>query len=1762
PRRAAVSAFGISGTNAHTILEQAPPTPDTPTEHPESATRPLDPDGGTRAAPGQVPLVLSARSRPALRAVAGRLAAHLRQGDADLADYAASLLSTRETAVHRSVVVAADRSEAAGLLDALAADAPSGGAVSGEAAEGRLALLFTGQGAQRVGMGGALYAAFPVYATAFDEVCAAFDGLLPTALSTAVLDGDGDGLERTDLAQPALFALEVALFRLLRSWGVAPDFLVGHSIGELAAAQVAGVWSLADACTVVAARGRLMQALPAGGSMAALGVPEADALAALAGHPEVAVAAVNSPHSVVVSGGRDAVAALVAEMAERGARTTTLAVSHAFHSPLMDPVLDEFRAVLADVTFHRPDIPLISTLTGRIAGDELLTAGYWADQLRGAVRFADAIGTARAREVTTFLEVGPDAVLTAMARETLADDAAAACASALRRTGDEARSLLTALGTLHTRGIPVRWERLVRPGARVSLPTYPFQHRRYWPAPGSTADPVALGLRATGHPLLQARVHAAETEDELFTGVVSVATHPWLADHRVLGTVLFPGTGFADLALWAGARVGRPRVEELTLHAPFALSETGRHRLQVVVGQPDGSDRRPVTVHSSPVADADDGEGDGPVWTRHAAGFLAPGVARPAASWSESWPPAAEAADLSGFYDRLVPAGFDYGPAFRCLTRAWRRDDEFFADVRLPEGVASGFAAHPALLDAALHAIALSWDGDGDGDGEPARLPFTWEDVQVHAPDARALRARLVRQAPDRFTLEAVDAIGLPVVTVGSLVMRPADPGRLRTVDTRRGDAFFRVEWTPLDRVAGPPATGAAEVALAVLGTDQGVVPPDAGHSAHPDLASFRAALLRGEDAPAAVLAICPAPWESGPVSSDDTDPAAPRGPADLAAAAHDAAGWALELLRDWLADEPPADVPLVVLTGATPAHATVTGLVRAARAEHPGRVLLVRVEDTAPGDLTAVLPAVLAAGEPETAVRAGVAHVPRLMRADTGLATPDSPWRLDVPVRGSLAGLAAVPADAALEPLRDGQIRIAVRAAGVNFRDVLMALDMYPGEATPGSEGAGVVLETGPGVDGVAPGDRVMGMFDGAFGPVAVADHRTVVPMPDGWSFERAAAVPIAFLTAYHGLVDLAGLRRGRRVLIHAAAGGVGSAAVSLARHLGAEVFGTASPAKWDALRAAGLAGDHIASSRTVEFERAVLDATEGLGVDVVLNALAGEHLDASLRTMPCGGWFLEMGKTDPRDPERVAADHPGVRYRPYDLGEASPERVGQMLSEIVGLLEEGALTPPSLTTFDVRHAPDAFRALSQASITGKAVLTFGPFFDRDETVLVTGGTGTLGARLARHLVRRHGLRHVTLVGRRAAASPALDRLRDDLAGQGAGLTVRACDVADGAAVARLLDETAAGHRLAGVVHAAGVVDDGVLASLTPESLRDVLRPKVDGAWHLHRLTRGMDLRMFALFSSASGTFGSAGQANYAAANVFLDALAEYRAARGLPATSLAWGLWAEDSGMTSGLTDRDRRRLVRAGVAPLDTEEGLALFDDGVAAGLPTVVTARLDLPALRREHRHTPPPPLLRALVHTGPAGPGADTAADDGAGTAAADVAARLRALGDDDRDRALLDLVRTEVAAVLGHASAEEVDADHAFKDQGFDSLTAVELRNRLRDRTAVAVPTTLVFDHPTPVALARHLSTLLAPVRLTPAERILRELDRLEPDVESVPPTDDAYDEIHERLRRILARLRTADVPRPEAAGLDDADVDEVVAFIESEFGDFDGDPA
>ncbi|HTX93751.1 MAG TPA: type I polyketide synthase [Mycobacterium sp.] len=1691
-RRAGVSSFGISGTNAHVIVEQPPLELQSPAPVGDDAP---------------APWVLSGRSNEALANQAARLLAHVSADPAlRVVDVAWSLVSTRSLFEHRAVLVGKDREQLMAGLAELAAGQPGGADVVVGRAQpvGKTVFVFPGQGSQWVGMGAELLESSAVFAEHMQRCEKALAEHVDWSLIDVIRGASGaPGLDRVDVVQPALWAVMVSLAELWRSVGGDPDAVIGHSQGEIAAAYVAGALSLEDAVKVVALRSRLLVQLSGKGGMVSLAcnLTRAQELIAACGD-RLNVAAVNGVSAVVVSGEVDALGELMRRCEAGNVRARKIDVDYASHSGQVDAIREALAEALSGIEPRPSSVAFFSTVTGELMDTAGLDADYWYRSIRQTVQFERAVRSACTAGYQVFIESSPHPVMIAALEDTLTDcgrtlGGDAFVVPSLGRDDAGLQRFWLSVGQAHVAGAAVDWRAAIAGlgGQHVSLPTYGFVRQRFWLATGSTgsSDVATLGLAGAEHRLLGAVVQRPDSGGVVLTGRLSTTAQPWLADHAVSETVLFPGAGFVELAIRAGDEVGCRGIEELTLSTPLVLPRVDGVQVQLVVGAADESGQRELSVYSS--SRRPDSE-----WVLHAEGLLRPEAVAPAADLSV-WPPAGAAVlDGADAYERLAERGYHYGEAFRGLRAMWRRGDEIFAEVSVPDGAGpqdGGFGINPVLLDAALQALGVA------GEQTQTVLPFCWQGVSLHAAGAARARVHIAPAGAGAVSVEMADGTGLPVLSVRSLVMRPVSAEQL-SGPAAAAEGLFEVAWSPI-------------------------------------------ALDRNSLGDATV-------WELGA-----------RG-GDVVGSVHAATTEVLGVLQAWLGGDG-SGVLVVQTRGAVAlaaedvsdlAGAAAWGLVRSAQAEHPGRLVLID------SDGSVDVNAIVGCGEPQLVVRQGVVYAARMRAVRTGsvFRLPSGGWQLDAGGGGTLENLVVGPCPRA--ELAAGQVRVAVAAVGVNFRDVLVALGMYPGGGQLGAEGAGVVIEVGPGVTGLAVGDAVMGLL-GVVGSEAVVDQRLVVPVPAGWSLVQAAGVPVVFLTALYGLSELAGLRAGERVLVHAATGGVGMAAVQLARHWGAEVFVTASRSKWDTLRAMGFDEDHIGGSRTLEFEERFSTATGGAGFDVVLNSLAGEFTDASLRLLAPGGRFIEMGKTDVRDPHVVAERYQGAQYRAFDLMEAGADRAAAMLAQILALLSDGVIQPLPLKTFDVRCASAAYRSVSQARHIGKVVLTLpdGPARVLSgcggglagSSVVITGGTGMAGSALARHLVDRYGVSHVVLVSRAGAQAPRVGELVDRLQEAGAGVSVAACDVADRDAVAAMLDQIPPQYPLRGVIHAAGILDDGLITSLTPDRVDAVLRAKVDGAWNLHELTQHLDLSAFVLFSSMAGIVGTPGQANYSAANSFLDALIAYRRAHGSPGLSLAWGLWEQASAMTAHLGDRDKARMSRLGLAPLSTAQACESFDTAMLVDRPVLVAARIDRTALSGNTAALPP--LLRELT----ARPARRVIDDTDARASMTGLSARLHGLSPEARQHELVELVRGNAATVLGMPNAADVDPGRAFQDLGFDSLTAVELRNRLKTATGLTLSPTLIFDYPTPAVLAGHLDNRLVSTAAVDQPNLMARFHDITRELQVLlnQPSWDAADKpiLRARLHHLLTALAPAGHPDPEHldADLDAATETQLFAILDEELG-------
>jgi acyl transferase domain-containing protein len=2097
-RIAGVSSFGFSGTNAHVVLEEAPVAP-----------RGVDVD----ERPVQL-IPLSARTEPALRALAGRYVQHLLDHpDINLGDLAHTAATGRAQLAERVAVAATTSEQARERLAAIASGEQAvSGTVRGRVPAGdppRVAFLFTGQGAQYPDMGRQLYATQPVFRAALDRCAELLRPHLEYPLLEVLFSGAEGQLDQTAYAQPALFAIEYALAEMWRSWGIEPAVLAGHSVGELTAACIAGVFSLEDGVRLIAARGRLMQALPSGGRMAAVYASLGHVQRAIAADADrVSIAAINGPSHVVISGAGEAVGQLSQDFRADGITVKELRVSHAFHSALIEPMLDEFERIAAGVEFHVPSIRLFSNVTGGSVSHEVTQAAYWRRHARQGVQFESTVRALREFGAEVFVEIGPHPVLLGMAQESVTDDASVAWLPSLRRQRDDWSVLLSSLGALWARGVRVDWAGFERPyaagRASIALPTYPFERQRHWmverPAlprpPSQTTSPGA-------HPLLGQRLRSA-LRDVQFESELSTDRVAYLRDHRVFGTPILPGAAFFELALAAGRTVLSTTPSEA-----ISLHDVEIHQALVV---PDGASRvMQVIVSPEPKGDAgfrifSAGQPEDPdEWTLHASGQVRSGPAGLPLAYAaveEIQARCTNERTAEEHYAVLATHGLAFGSSLRGVQHLWWREGEALGKIQLPpaqQSESDRFGLHPALLDACIQPLAAALPGTdsdtylpvsldhlrvfgrpgevvwghviarpegafdglasretrtadvrifdaaggivaeleglhlkrvgteglrrlgnlsqtdedwlyqvawqpkprpklqsvaspavaldaqraaaGKADGQSRLLvyqdslrhldvlsaafsaraltllgwtPRAGEHVVLHSLAAqlgvqtrhRELLGRLLQmfeedgllqsRGPDRVvtrwpslaetdaTIEAetgwlasnspelrhelataercgrglaealngtldplqllfpdgsiadaerlyrdsplagemnsrvadaVDAFvaALPanrpirILEVGAgtggttsyVVPRlPADRTKYTYTDVsplflaRAKDKFSTapfVEYRRLDIETDPIAQGfepdtfdlvvatnvihaTAELGLSLEHIDRLLAPGGVlvlqemvGRQRWVDISfgmtegwwRFRDRDLRPDypllprDAWLGVLAaagfetaspvadldgtftadqaiiVARSPGRGVPSRSENdswlifSDTAGTGddlatalrekgarcevvklGRADTRLGAHEwrvdpahlddelrrlvgdlrAEGracrnivhlWSLDAELSSLSTPEEIDETLrlgcgsvlglvqalahagggesarlwLVTRGAQPvggeadlalAQAPVWGLANTIALEHP-ELRCARIDlDPAASDTTAELVEELRApdAEDQIGIRQGTRYVARLMRSEARrapVANDEQPAvQLNITERGTLENLVLRPL--ARRSPGPGEVEIHVQAAGLNFKDVLNALGMYPGDPGPlGGECAGTLVAVGPGVQGLAVGDSVVAVAPGTLRTYVTTSANLVAPMPSGLDFVTAATVPIAFVTADYALTHLARLQPGERVLIHAAAGGVGLAAVQIARRAGAEIFATAgSPEKRAYLGSLDI--EHVFDSRSLAFADAIREATGGQGIDVVLNSLAGEFVPRSLGLLRENGRFLELGKRDHLDSEGLARLGQGIQYFLIDWGETAidqPALIRSVLLDVLSGIGSKSLHPLPRTEFPIDNAAAAFRYMAQAQHTGKVVVSLPPdasargMVRQDGTYLITGGLSGIGLLAAEWLVEK-GARHLVLMGRRGAPEAALPVL-ERLATSGAQIKVVQGDVSRLDDVERVLAGiTVSMPPLRGILHSAGVLDDGVLVQQDWSRFERVFAPKVDGAWHLHTATAALGLDFFVLFSSIAAVLGSSGQGNHAAANAFMDALAHSRRAAGLAGLSVNWGAWADVGSATEqGVSDR----IAERGLGLLPPAATLRLLGRLLVDAPPQVAVLAVDWSIYGRQHGAAEQPFLTDVMFH-------GSVASETPAPPVEVSLATRLASTPTHLQTGLVLTYVREQAALVLD-LDPLAIDDRIPLSEMGLDSLMAVELRNLLRAGLGIegSLPATLAFDYPTLERIANFL---------------------------------------------------------------------------------------
>ncbi len=1694
-----INSFGFGGTNAHVVLDSVPLTSTTTEQHPATAKS------------DSYLIPLSARSPEALRQVATRVLAMAQDAapEFDLADLAFSAGVRRSHHSHRLGITAESLPDLAEHLQAyLQGDNDAAVRVGQVSARSpRLAFVFSGMGPQWSGMAQELLKDEPCFRHAVEEADALFRPLAGWSLIDALNAGEADSrMAMTEVAQPANFAVQLGLAALWASWGIVPEAIVGHSAGEVAAAYIAGILSLKDAVTVIYHRSRLQQRATGKGKMLAVGLSESEAIAEAKAHGDlVSVAAVNSPRAVTLSGDEADLAEIAEKLQARRLFARFMDVDVPYHSHHMDPLKDELFECLGAIQPQTARIPYYSVVTGGRADGSEIDASYWWRNVRHPVEFAGAIEEMLEDSYDTFVELSPQPVLSRSVNELQAHlQKKATVVGSLRRGYAERATLLGSLATLYTLGCRPKW-RNVNPGGNfIKMPAYPWQRERHWnEAPVSSRFRLASSLA----PLLERRLNTAALAWETRLDAYDLA---YLVDHQVQGSVLFPAAGYIEAALEATRQLkpdGAITLEDIEFRRPLVLQSGAFQSIQVSLDAHDGTFA--INGHLK----------DSPTWTLHASGRVSQGPAsrrKPASVDIDKLRCRDDREiDAETCYEVLAEQGLQYGPNFRLIEHLWLGRGEALGRLQLPEslvGDAEAYQIQPALLDACFQVLigAVLFE-QAEGVAAGTYVPVAISQIRVFKrltggtlwSHAR-LKSRSASSLVGDFTI--VDENGERVAEIRGLRCQAIPDARSAV---KPDDLLFELRWeetalaSPIKpaNVAGPWlifadregfASGLAESLSAMKGTS--ILVQQASEYRRLSETCFEVRPGSAEDIEAVLEDVGARGALRGIVHLWSLDSPDSRGAdtATLQAVTRRGSISVLQLVQSLSARPGLATTRLWLVTrGAQAAtdellpgvlQAPLWGLGRVIMNEHPYlRCTLVDLDAAGSPDQAEALREQLAADDPEQelCLRGDRRYIARVARpaleedgaenSDAAMSTAgDAPYRLQVRRQGSLDSL-FLQQEQRRTPRR-GEVEVEILASALNFRDVMKAMGLYPSDpGAPfwlGDEAAGRVVRCGAGVIDVKPDDEVIVVGPGCFGSFITVPSELVVRKPSGLTMEQAATLPIVFMTAHYALNHLARIRKGDRVLIHSAAGGVGIAAVQLAQLAGAEVFATAgSPEKRRFLRSMGV--KHVMDSRSLDFAEETMRLTNGKGVSVVLNSLAGEFIPKSLSLLEPTGRFLELGKVDLYQNSKLGLwpFRSGLSFFTIDLAyllEHQPELARSLLSEVVEMFESGSLQAPPIETFPMAEASKAFRYMAQAQHIGKIVLTppaagervveastsDKPLFRRNATYMITGGTSGFGLATAEWMVRQ-GAKNLLLVSRRGLATPeaeaAVARLRRD----GANVVGAQADVSRPEDVERLVNETCASlPPLRGVLHCAMVLDDGYLLQLDEQRFESVMAPKAYAAWNLHRATSGKRLDYFVLFSSITSWVGTVGQGNYAAANALLDALAQHRRACGLPGLSVHWGAIADAGYVARNPTVA--RQLDRQGVLSIKTSDATEVLGRLLRDEAREIGVARMDFTSLKAAGTLTAAQRRFAPLL----------TAAADATGSSISHAGHLLELLQPapaEEQQAQLEKLLTREVSKVLGIPESN-IEPDQDLTNLGLDSLMSVEIEIGLENELGADLP--------------------------------------------------------------------------------------------------------
>lgn len=1619
-----VNSFGYGGTNAHVVLESAPES--------EIRVRP--------ASAHKLRLIpFSANSEKALRELAGKVAFQLGQPQfQSLPDLAYTTAYRRSHLDYRYAALTDDVGQ---LRETLIA-ASTGqlqptlieGAMDREAAAKGLVFVYTGMGPQWWAMGHELIREEPIVAEAIHEIDAHFQKIAGWSLKEAMLaDEKSSRMERTEVAQTANFALQVALTRLWASYGIKPVAVVGHSVGEVASAYVSGVYSLEDAVRVSYHRSRLQQKMAGQGAMLAVGLAEKDALKLIDALPGISVAAINSFNAVTLSGDKAELEQVVAKLEPLGIFHRFLRVEVAYHSPQMDPLREELADVLKGITPREPQIPLYSTAYGGRVESAKWDAGYWWLNVRQAVRFADAMKALIDDGYSAFLEVGPHPVLGSSIKECAAHlGQRVRSYISLKRKEPELRTMLTALGELYCAGHRVDWSSLApQYGEFLPAPSYPWQRQSHW-VESERSKLERLGSNGPvylEYPLL-GREACWEVE-------VNRNYFPFLFDHGVQDQVVFAGMGYIEAAIVLSQHIHqKPGVvlENISFEKVLIVDYA---KLQFLLSEYDAENSR-FTISSRVEGEEDGG-------ARHCRGRLLPQSepCSPKFDMAELREECPEAVTKEDYYERLARRGLHYGPAFQPTAEIFVGENSFL--LRIDGSAVSGeenHPLHPTIFDAAVQPVLYCAKGDR------LFVPFDFERFTYYGRPGHVCYAfgRNLKQTETLILAE------IWLLSAEGDVLAHAENAACQLIETELKaepeDLYYELGWKPAPLPEIVPVDASRVLILA-----------EPGQKLAEDLVSLL---------PGASLAY---EAETGLTQDRIVVLWGARVGADIYQINERSVG-----LLQTLAEKHNAGTEVTFVT--TGARAVIKGepienlaasglAALGLVAQNENDFLVCRAVDTESAE---EIVAELGTGRSgDVAYRNGERYESVLgVYRETDKGEQLIPRSLEESVALRTGGKGRFEAvhfvSAATREPQEGEIVLRLQRVALNHEDILkvegrlhpVAVEDTFNKATIGKEASGVVVRTCPG-SSFQIGDRVVALLRDGLASYAVVSEKFVVKLPDhlGW---EAAGIPLVYLAAYRGLIDIAHLRNGERVLIHHASGGVGLAAIAIARWVGVEIFATASsPERQEYLRALGVA--NVYSSQDLDFGERLREATGGEGVDVVIGAQTGAAVQVSLSALRSGGRYIEVGKKDISEDQNLPmrAFQKNLVFASVDIDRlmvSDPSVIKRTLSAIFARFEDGSLKLGPSRTVPARDVASALREMAETRPIGKTLIDLSegdvevverpvvqPIIKLDGSYIVTGGTSGFGLVTGRWLADQ-GAARILLVSRSGKKAEGLEETIQYIESKGAQLDIMAVDVTNAEQVRGLVAHARAGrHPLRGVFHGAMVLDDAMLVDVTPERLHRVLRPKVEGALQVAAAVKEVpDLDFLVFYSSISSVVGNRGQTNYVIANALLDGLAHKLRAEHLPAVSINWGALAE-----VGVVARDAHIemvLASSGITGLTNLQAFNALEIALRSAKAQMGVFLVDWEKWNEIHPHLAEDARFREQrVRAG----------SSGGGGVVDEIRASLSDLSRDQRLRALEAHVQEVLAATL-RMSKENVPLNRKINEMGVDSLMVLELSLGIKER--------------------------------------------------------------------------------------------------------------